>query len=170
LLSTKYVAGKGSKVTLRGSDDGCSQVKMKSTEETILFKPDFEDKGLVIEYFSSVKDINKICDYIIFTKHDSKVKVVLVELKGRNLGNAFEQIKAGIALASYILFNYSRVYNCTLQLENVYGIVFSNNSKYHRKSTIKGDNAFETHFVAGVSFKYGVFPCLANYDLSKVLS
>ena len=119
--------GKDSKQLVeRGNKKNSSSTPINACEqEYLLYK--FEDSRgrMKMPYLSNERDVQKICDYVIFTQKSDTLYVLLFELKDGGSGSK-KQLDATQILSEYLLKTTSRVFECS-----------DKNIKY-RKITITG--------------------------------
>lgn len=87
-------------------------------------------EGGLLPFFSTIKGARKMCDYILFCVSNSRLCIMLIELKhGKDA--VMPQIEAGKCLARYIVDTYNRVYGTQVKAE--YRYVAVRNSRICKK-------------------------------------
>ena len=73
-------------------------------------------KGGLFPFFAKNKGVCKSCDYIIFAEQNSKITVLVVELK-KGSQQTFPQLKAAECFVKYIIDTLNRINGMNLEVE-----------------------------------------------------
>jgi len=146
---------KGGKYLLKedGIGASCNKVQINGKHDYIVFKFDQKVEGIdcLFPFYSKIKRINKMCDYIIFYKQDNTndLLAVICNLKSNNPGDNTDQVKAGEIFAKFIFDTAKRYYSADAQFHNLelfkFKVLFSSQVIYkndidYRTATIKNQN------------------------------
>ena len=105
-----------------------------------------KDGNLDLPLLSQVKNVRKICDYVLFTVRGDMLYALMFELK-QDYGNPSEQLWATRLLVEYLIKTAQRV--CKLNFEKVKYGRFGISNKTPRKTS----NVSKKHFWISLSYK-----------------
>jgi hypothetical protein len=131
------------------NDAECSKVILKSKRRNIFAFSLDEQLAKTCNMFpffnQSTADINKINDGIVFYINDSKIFILLIELKSNNLGAYKKQLQAGKLFVFYLLgvINNSFIKNYTIKDENIKCLVFSIRKTVRKQGTKRTNISYE---------------------------
>lgn len=94
--------------------------------EYFLSKFDIQGKD-TFPFFSGISGLKKVCDYILFFEHRSKLRIIISELKvGRDNLNANRQLDAAEEFITYLINSAQRIgEEISIQDIKIYKVRFS---------------------------------------------
>ena len=146
ILHKNYIHVKQDKLTEEEKDQKGKKFKVeyeinKPREvETALYKFDYN----TFPFFSEIKGLKKMCDYILFAQEREWLHVFLIELKLSNTESALQQLNAAKEFVHFILNSALRVNsNSKIEHYKVRKIRIVDKNAHKKRTTKMSDKDFE---------------------------
>ncbi len=96
-------------------------------------------------YFSNIKYLRKVSDYVLFYINNKKLFVFICELKSKNGKNSGKQVEASYVFSKYLISTVSRMLNY-MDFEVEYrALIFSHKGTKKGKTKPSNKNIYDTY-------------------------
>lgn len=99
----------------------CKEAKFRKSKENDLLVYKFDDDKNLFPFLNEVPKAKSMCDYLLFyQKSDSKIFVIICNLKSKNTHNNSDQLKSGRVFATFLVNTVKRVYTIPRNTKIIY--------------------------------------------------
>lgn len=131
------------------SNAACKKIVLKSKRKNIFafsLDQNLNNRCKMFPFFNQeTPHVNKVNDAIFFYINDSKIFVLLIELKTNNLGNYKKQLQSGKNFVGYLIEvlnnSFSKAYR--VEEENIKCLVFSVRKTVRKQGTKRTNVSYE---------------------------
>lgn len=114
----------------------CKSVKIHNSGQSFALSLD-NGKRVFSCFDSSVADVTKVNDGVIFFKKEDRFVVLLIELKSKNSGDYLKQLKSGRNFISYVINQINLNYPIDIRNIEYRGVLFDLGRQSVSKNTTK---------------------------------